>query len=52
MEKEKDSIIMHLKDFIKNHNESILVGSIGSSLIGGRDGSNRTQTQIQNNGSE
>jgi hypothetical protein len=35
MEREKDSIIMHLKDFIKNHNESILVGSIGSSMIGG-----------------
>ena len=35
MEKDKDNIIMHLKDFIKNNNESILVGSIGSSMIGG-----------------
>lgn len=34
MEKEKDKIIMRLKDFIKNHNESILIGSLGSSMVG------------------
>ena len=25
---------MRLKDFIKNHNESILIGSLGSSMVG------------------
>lgn len=34
MEREKDKIIMRLKDFIKNHNESILIGSLGSSMVG------------------
>ena len=34
MEREKDMIIMRLKDFIKNHNESILIGSLGSSMVG------------------
>jgi hypothetical protein len=33
MEREKDKIIQHLKDFIKNHNESILIGSLGSSMM-------------------
>ena len=37
MEREKDRIINRLKDFIKNHNESILIGSIGSSMIGGEE---------------
>lgn len=35
MEREKDKIIQHLKDFIKNHNESILIGSLGSSMMVG-----------------
>lgn len=35
MEKEKDKTIKHLKDFIKNHNESILIGSLGSSMMVG-----------------
>jgi hypothetical protein len=35
MEKEKDRTIKHLKDFIKNHNESILIGSLGSSMMVG-----------------
>lgn len=34
MEREKDKIILRLKDFIKNHNESILIGSLGSSMVG------------------
>jgi hypothetical protein len=37
MEREKDKIILHLKDFIKNHNESILIGSLGSSMMVGED---------------
>lgn len=37
MEREKDKIIQHLKDFIKNHNESILIGSLGSSMMIGED---------------
>lgn len=37
MERDKDRIINRLKDFIKNHNESILIGSIGSSMIGGEE---------------
>ena len=34
MERDKDKIINRLKDFIKNHNESILIGSLGSSTLG------------------
>jgi len=34
MERDNNHVIHHLKDFIKNHNESILVGSLGSSMIG------------------
>jgi len=40
MDREKDRIINRLKDFIKNHNESILIGSLGSSMVG--IGSNST----------
>ena len=41
MDREKDRIINRLKDFIKNHNESILIGSLGSSMVG--IGSNSTR---------
>lgn len=44
MEREKDRIINRLKDFIKNHNESILIGSIGSSMIGGEE---RKESHLQ-----
>jgi hypothetical protein len=37
VEREKDRIIHRLKDFIVNHNESILLGSVGSSMIGGEE---------------
>lgn len=37
VEREKDRIINRLKDFIKDHNESILMGSVGSSMIGGEE---------------
>lgn len=36
-EREKDRIISRLKDFIKNRNESVLIGSLGSSMIGGEE---------------
>lgn len=35
MERDKDRTIKHLKDFIKNHNEPILIGSLGSSMMVG-----------------